>query len=137
MGKRRRPARGVCGPPHSGPCSGWKYRRSAVVELGRGNDWFTASKYSGPFAFDYPLEWRSYVGHYDGETAFVGSLRIAVRKGTLMMDGLVRLEPAGNGRFLVRDEAFGPDWIQFRSAVNGKAMQLTLSGAGLWRVMTG
>jgi hypothetical protein len=110
--------------------------KSAVVELGWGNDWFTNSKYAGPVAFDYPAEWRSYVGHYHNETATVGSLRIVLRKGTLMMDGVVPLEPAGNGRFWVRDEAFGPDWIQFLSPVNGKAMQLKLSGEDLWRVMT-
>ena len=94
------------------------------------------ARYAGPAAFNYPAEWQSYLGHFYNENAMLGSVRIVMRKGTLMMDGVVPLEPAGNGRFLVRDEAFGPDWMQFLSPVNGKAMQLKLSGEDLWRVMT-
>jgi CubicO group peptidase (beta-lactamase class C family) len=109
--------------------------KSAVVEAAWGSDWFTNSKYSGPREFGYPKEWNAYLGHYHNENPGVGSTRILLRKGTLMMDGVVPLQPAENGLFLLRDSEYSPEWILFADIVNGKAMRLKLSGEDMWRVM--
>ncbi len=111
--------------------------KSAVVEAGWGSDWFTNSKYKGPKTFESPKEWNSYVGHYRNESAWIGSLRILLRKGKLMIDGETPLEPGDGGVFYLRDEEHSPEWIRFANIVNGKAMHIKFSGEDLWRVMTG
>jgi D-alanyl-D-alanine carboxypeptidase len=110
-------------------------QKSAVVEVGWGNDWFTNGKYSGAKKFDYPKEWNAYLGHYRNENPWIGSVRITLRKNQLMMDGAVPLEPGEGGIFHLRDEEHSPEWIRFGEIVNGKAMRLKLSGEDLWRVM--
>jgi CubicO group peptidase (beta-lactamase class C family) len=110
--------------------------KSVVVEAGWGSEWFTNSKYTGPKTFAVPKEWSSYVGHYRNESAWIGSLRVVVRKGKLMIDGETPLEPGDGGIFYLRDEEHSPEWIRFADIVNGKAMHLKLSGEDLWRVMT-
>jgi CubicO group peptidase (beta-lactamase class C family) len=110
--------------------------KSAVVEAGWGGEWFTNAKYSGPRTFEHKPEFDQYVGHYRNESPWVGSMRIVVRKGKLMIDGVIPLEPAADGWFLLRDDDFSPERIQFGQLVNGKAMQLQFSGMDLWRVMT-
>jgi hypothetical protein len=109
--------------------------KSAVVEAAWGNDWYTNDKYSGPRQFDHPKEWDSYLGHYRNENPWIGSTHIVIRKGKLMMDGVVPLEAAGDGSFNLRDEDKSPEWVRFGEIVNGKAMRLKLSGEDLWRVM--
>jgi len=110
--------------------------KSAVVEVGWGNDWYTNSKYLGPKKFDYPKEWESYLGHYRNENPWIGSTRIILRKGKLMADGLVPLDAGEGGIFHLRDEPNSPEWIRFGSIVNGRAMRLKFSGEDMWRVMT-
>jgi CubicO group peptidase (beta-lactamase class C family) len=112
-----------------------KDAKSAVVEVGWGNDWFTNSKYSGAKKFEYPKEWNAYLGHYRNENPWIGSVRITLRKSQLMMDGVVPLEPGEGGIFHLRDEEHSPEWVRFGEIVNGKAMRLKLSGEDLWRVM--
>jgi beta-lactamase family protein len=109
--------------------------KSAVVEVAWGNDWFTNAKYTGPKKFDYPKEWNEYLGHYRNENPWIGSTRIILRKGKLMMDGAVPLEPGESGVFHLRDEEHSPEWIRFGESVNGKVMRIKLSGEDLWRVM--
>jgi len=109
--------------------------KSAVVEAAWGNDWYTNDKYSGPKQFSYPKEWDSYLGHYRNESPWIGSTHIVIRKGKLMMDGVVPLEAADDGSFYLRDEEKSPEWVRFGEIVNGKAMRLKLSGEDLWRVM--
>jgi CubicO group peptidase (beta-lactamase class C family) len=108
---------------------------SSVVEASSGSQWFTNSKYSGPKTFDYPKEWDKYVGHYRNESPWVGSSRIVLRKGKLMVDGLVTLEPGQDGVFILQDEENSPEWIRFDDIVNERAMHLKFSGEDLWRVM--
>lgn len=112
-----------------------KDAKSPVVEAAWGNDWYTSEKYSGPKQFDYPKGWNSYLGHYRNESPWIGSTHIVIRKGKLMMDGVVPLEPAQDGSFYLRDEQKSPEWVRFGEVVNGKAMRLKLSGEDLWRVM--
>jgi hypothetical protein len=77
--------------------------------------------------------WRSYVGHYRSEDPWIGSLRVVVLKGRLMLDGLTPLEIDGE-LFRLRDEPANTEWIRFGEVVNGKCMRLKYSGVDLWRV---
>ena len=111
--------------------------KSPIVEAGSGGDWFTNSKYAGAKTFEYPKEWEKYVGHYRNENPWVGSARIVLRKGKLLVDGVVPLEAGDNGRFILQDEENSPEWIRFGDIVNERSMRLKFSGEDLWRVMTG
>ena len=106
---------------------------SAVVELSWGGDWYRNEKYEGPERFDYPKEWDGYVGHYRNESPWIGSLRIVVSKGRLMMDGTTPLEADGD-LFRLRDDPKNTEWIRFGELVNGRCMRIRLSGSDLWRV---
>jgi CubicO group peptidase (beta-lactamase class C family) len=109
--------------------------QSGVVEAAWGGDWFPRAGYSGSTKFDYPPEWERYVGHYRNDSPWVGSRRVVLRKGRLMLDGVVPLEPGEDGLFRLRDRAHSPEWVRFGEIVNGVAMRLELSGEHLWRVM--
>jgi D-alanyl-D-alanine carboxypeptidase len=112
-----------------------KNPKSAVVEVGWGNDWFTNSKYSGATKFVRVKDCEAFLGHYRNENPWSGSVRITLRKGQLMIDGVVPLEPGEGGVFHLRDEEHSPEWISFGEIVNGKVMRLKFSGEDLWRVM--
>jgi hypothetical protein len=68
---------------------------SAVVEVSWGGDWYGNAKYQGPDKFEYPKAWDAFVGHYRNENPWVGSMRIVVNKGRLMVDGTIPLEADG------------------------------------------
>jgi CubicO group peptidase (beta-lactamase class C family) len=109
--------------------------KSAVVEVGHGNDWYINEKYAGPKAFNTPKEWNSFLGHYRSESAWNGSVHVVSRKGRLMLDGVVPLEQASSSSlYYLRDEPHSPEWISFHDVVNGKAMRVKLSGDDFWRV---
>ena len=86
--------------------------------------------------FEHNPDWNQYVGHYRNESPWIGSMRVVIRKGKLMVDGLAPLEPGPDGEFLMRDDENSPERIRFGQVVNGRAMQLQFSGIDLWRVMT-
>jgi CubicO group peptidase (beta-lactamase class C family) len=104
-----------------------------VVELSCGDSWYATDAYDGPRQFQVPEAWRSYVGHYRSEDPWIGSLRVVISKGRLMLDGLTPLEPDGD-LFRLRDEPSNTEWIRFGEIVNGKSMRLKYSGVDLWRV---
>jgi hypothetical protein len=108
--------------------------KGAVVEAGWGEDWFVASGYNGPRDFKVPAEWSRYLGHYRNEDPWIGSNRVVLRRGKLWLNGVVPLEPAGDGRFYLRDEPESPEWVAFSDFVNGSAMRMRLSGTDLARV---
>ena len=108
--------------------------KGPVVEAGWGEDWFVASGYNGPRDFKVPTEWSRYPGHYRNEDPWVGSNRVVLRRGKLWLNGVVPLEPAGDGRFYLRDEPASPEWVSFSDFVNGSAMRMRLSATDLARV---
>lgn len=105
---------------------------SPVVEIRWGGDWYRNARYEGPLQFSHPKAWENYVGHYRNENPWVGSLRIVLCKGKLMIDGTLPLEPDGD-LFRLRDSPRNTDWIRFGEIVNGRCMRLKLSGSDLWR----
>jgi CubicO group peptidase (beta-lactamase class C family) len=108
---------------------------SDVTEVSWGGDWYRNAQYAGPEHFDYPKAWDAYVGHYRNENPWIGSFRIVVNKGRLMMDASIPLEADGE-LFRLRDDPYNTEWIRFGEVVNGKCMHLRLSGSDLWRVTT-
>jgi hypothetical protein len=84
----------------------------AVVEVGWGGDWYRNERHSGPSRFEHPKDWDAYVGHYRNESPWIGSLRIVIRKGRLMIDGVTQLEPEGD-LFRLRDTPYNTEWIRF------------------------
>jgi CubicO group peptidase (beta-lactamase class C family) len=106
---------------------------SPVVELSWGGDWYRSDRYEGPERFDYPKAWDAYTGHYRNENPWIGSLRIFVLKGRLMLDGTIPLEADGE-LYRLRDNPYNTEWIRFGELVNGRCMRIRLSGSDLWRV---
>lgn len=98
-----------------------------------GDAWYATDAYDGPRQFQVPEAWRSYVGHYRSEDPWIGSLRVVILKGRLMLDGQTPLEPDGE-LLRLRDEPSNTEWIRFGEIVNGKSMRLKYSGVDLWRV---
>lgn len=111
---------------------GRKGEKGPVVEVSSGDAWYTAAAYDGPRQFQVPEAWRSYVGHYRSEDSWMGSLRVFILKGRLLIDG-TPLELDGD-LFRMRDEPSNTEWIRFGEIVNGKCMRLKYSGVDLWRV---
>lgn len=110
-------------------------RKSAdgpVVEVSSGDAWYVADAYDGPRQFQVPEAWRSYVGHYRNEDPWMGSVRVFILKGRLLVDG-TPLEIDGD-LFRLRNEPSNTEWIRFGEVINGKCMRLKYSGVDLWRV---
>ncbi|HKU16048.1 MAG TPA: serine hydrolase domain-containing protein [Steroidobacteraceae bacterium] len=103
-----------------------------VVEVSWGDAWYPGDAYAGPRQFQTPPAWHSYVGHYRSEDPWIGSLRVFILKGSLVLDG-TPLEVDGE-LFRLRDEPSNTEWIRFGEIVNGKCMRLKYSGVDLWRV---
>jgi len=112
-----------------------KNPKSPVVEVGWGGDWYAKSGYSGPRTFDYPKAWDSLVGHYRNENNWIGSIRIVLRKGQLLVDGLTALAPQTDGTFRTQSDEADTEWISFHDVVDGSAQRLKFSGEDLWRVL--
>ncbi len=111
---------------------GRKADNGPVVEVSCGDAWYASDRYDGPRQFNVPEAWRSYAGHYRSEDSWIGSLRVFILKGRLMLDG-TPLEADGE-LFRLRDEPANTEWIRFGEVVNGKCMRIKYSGVDLWRV---
>jgi CubicO group peptidase (beta-lactamase class C family) len=104
------------------------------VEACWGEEWFAAPGFAGSRNVDSPEPWARYTGHYRSEDPWIGSHRIALRRGKLWLDGVIPLEPAADGRFYLRDEPQSPEWVAFSDIVSTRAMRMCLSGYDLRRV---
>jgi hypothetical protein len=84
-----------------------------------------------------PSAWVAYPGHYRSEDPWSGSYHVILRAGRLWLDGVVPLEPVGDGRFWLRDEPTSPEWVGFDDLVGGRTMTMKLSGKPFERVTSG
>jgi CubicO group peptidase (beta-lactamase class C family) len=102
-----------------------------VVEAAHGNAWYANSSYTGPRSFPTEESLEPFTGHYRGESAWIGSMRVARRKGRLWIgsDALVPI-----GKALFRTGPDSPDTVEFIHVVEGKARMMKYAGADLWRV---
>lgn len=122
-------------PDFSGFLLGFVRDKERVTEAFHGSDWYAGQNYAGPSVFDSPKEWAGYVGHYANDSPWYGDTRIVLRKGKLYSDGVQPLVPRGDGKFGIGNTE-GPDWIEFGSIINGRAMRLSFSGILFRRTFT-
>jgi CubicO group peptidase (beta-lactamase class C family) len=106
-----------------------------VTEAFHGSNWYAGLNYVGPRVFDSPEEWAGYVGHYANDSPWYGETRIVLRKGKLYSDGVEPLIPLSDAKFGIGDTE-GPDWIEFGSIIDGRAMRLSFSGIIFRRAFT-
>jgi hypothetical protein len=105
-----------------------------VVELAHGSEWYTNAHYSGERSFPDTPDLQPCCGYYQDASAWSGSVRIVLRKGKLLADGVTPLQPIGNALFRMGEEPYIPDTAQFHYVVDGKAQLLKINGADLWRI---
>jgi CubicO group peptidase (beta-lactamase class C family) len=106
-----------------------------ITEAYYGADWYAGSNYTGPKTFETPREWAGYLGHYANDSPWYGDTRIVTRKGKLFSDGVQPLLPRADGKFSVGGPE-SPDWLEFQSIIDGRAMRLSLSGIIFRRTFT-
>jgi hypothetical protein len=99
----------------------------AVTEAGYGADWYAGTRYRGPRTFEYPKEWDAYVGRYRHESAWYGSSRVVLRRGTLWLDGEQPLQPLPDGSFSLGPPADSPERLRFTDILGGRARTMNLS----------
>ncbi len=58
-----------------------------VVEIAHGAAWYVNSSYTGPRSFPSEETLEPFTGHYRGESAWIGSVRVVRRKGQLWIGG--------------------------------------------------
>jgi CubicO group peptidase (beta-lactamase class C family) len=102
-----------------------------IVEVAHGNAWYANSNYTGPRSFASEESLEPFTGHYRGESAWMGSMRVARRKGQLWIGGDA-LVPIGKALFRTGPDS--PDTVEFIHVVEGKARMMKYAGADLWRV---
>ena len=105
-----------------------------IVEVRNGSEWYTNERYSGPKEFAQVAGHEAYIGHYRGESPWVGSIRVVACKGRLWLDGTSPLETLGNHLFRIGGEEGGSETVEFFHLADGKARLLKMAGGDLWRV---
>lgn len=114
---------------------GFGRENQQVTQAFHGANWYLGEKYTGSKTFETKKEWEGFVGHYNNDSPWYGDTRVVMRKGQLFVDGVQPLVPRGDGKFGIGDPE-GPDWVNFESIVDGRAMRLNFSGIVFRRVFT-
>ncbi len=95
-------------------------------------------------SIDAPREWEAYPGHYRSYNPWLAGFRIILRGDSLIMSFQIkvttierRLVPRGNGLFVIQgDQDPSPDWLQFDTVVDGRALRATVWGGDYYRTFT-
>jgi CubicO group peptidase (beta-lactamase class C family) len=114
---------------------GFVRENQQVTQAYHGANWYLGEKYTGPKTFETKKEWEGFAGHYYNDSAWYGDMRIVMRKGQLLIEGVQPLVPRADGKFGLGDPD-GPDWMSFDTIVDGRAMRLNFSGIIFRRVFT-
>jgi CubicO group peptidase (beta-lactamase class C family) len=114
---------------------GFVRENQQVTQAYYGANWYLGEKYTGPKTFETKKEWEGFAGHYYNDSAWYGDIRIVMRKGQLLIEGVQLLVPRADGKFGLGDPD-GPDWMAFETIVDGRAMRLNFSGIIFRRVFT-
>jgi hypothetical protein len=114
---------------------GFVRENQQVTQAYYGANWYLGEKYTGPKTFETKKEWEGFAGHYYNDSAWYGDIRIVMRKGQLLIEGVQPLVPRADGKFGLGDPD-GPDWMAFETIVDGRAMRLNFSGIIFRRVFT-
>jgi hypothetical protein len=109
-----------------------------VVEAFFGPHWYVNEGYQGPNAFDNPVEWDAYPGHYRSHNPWDTNFRVVLRKGKLILiypfgeeKTLVLL---GDGGFRVGENELSPERLRFDVIVDGQALRANFSCGEYYRV---
>ncbi len=122
------------GRAESSPQEAAAKKTSPVVELMHGTDWYANDNYAGPRSYPADPYLESFTGHYRADSAWFGSTRVVLRKGSLWLDGVTSLERLGESLFRIGDDPVNPDTVEFFYVVEGKAQLVKINGADLWRI---
>lgn len=114
---------------------GFVRENQQVTQAYHGANWYLGEKYTGPKTFETKKEWEGFAGHYNNDSPWYGDTRIVMRRGQLFIEGVQPLVPRGDGKFGIGDPE-APDWMNFESIVDGRAMRLNFSGIIFRRVFT-
>jgi CubicO group peptidase (beta-lactamase class C family) len=114
---------------------GFVRENKQVTQAFHGPDWYMGTNYKGPTSFETKKEWKAYAGHYFNDSAWYGDVRIVLRNGELLIEGVQPLVPRSDGKFGIGEPA-APDWMSFESIVDGRAMRMSYSGIPFRRTFT-
>ena len=109
-----------------------------VVEAFHGDAWFVNERWRGEERPAAPTEWNAFPGLYRRSNPWGPTLRVALRKGALVVEWnddleevIEQLVPLEDGSFHVGLEPWKPQWIRFEDVIDGRATRARLNG-GVW-----
>jgi hypothetical protein len=112
--------------------------QGVVVEAFLGDDWFVNDRWRGESPEPHPPAWEAYPGLYRRANAWTPTLRVALRKGRLVVEWnddleatVEELEPDLDGWFHAGPEPWAPRWMRFEDVVEGRATRVRYNG-GTW-----
>lgn len=114
---------------------GFVRENQQVTQAFHGPDWYPGPKYTGPRSFETKKELQGLAGHYSNDSPWYGDMRVVLRNGQLYIDGVQQLVPRSDGKYGFGDPE-GPDWINFESFVDGRAMRVSFSRIPYRRTFT-
>ncbi len=111
-----------------------------VVEAFHGDSWLRGERWAGPEPEPHPKEWESFTGLYRSNNPWSPTLRVLLRKGTLVLiwnDDIAPAEeplvPLEDGSFHVGLDEWTPTRVEFDQPMNGKAVRANFNGAYFYR----
>jgi len=111
-----------------------------VTEAGWGTERFVRDGFWEETPREHPAEWDAYPGHYRSHNPWFSNFRVMLYNGKLIyIDPMGDDEPlhqVGPGLFRIGDDPCSPEFIRFDVVVDGKAMQVILSGGAYSRTFT-
>ncbi len=114
--------------------------RGVVAELVHGDDWLTNDAWNGDEPPAHPAAWAAFPGLYRRANPWGATVRVALRKGRLVVEWnddveevFDELVPVEDGSFHVGADLWKPQWIRFDDVVDGRASRLTLNGGIYYR----
>jgi D-alanyl-D-alanine carboxypeptidase len=110
----------------------------AVVEAFHGDDWLVNERWRGDDPPAAPPAWGAFPGLYRRANPWSPTLRVALRKGALVVEWtddlaemIEELVPLDDGWFHVGLEPWKPQWLRFEEVIDGRATRVHLNG-GTW-----
>jgi CubicO group peptidase (beta-lactamase class C family) len=115
-------------------------KNGQVTEAGWGVERFVRDGFVEDVPHEHPTEWDAYPGHYRSHNPWLSNFRVVLYNGKLIYidpmgddEPLHQVEP---GLFRIGDDPRSPEYIRFDVVVDGKAMQVILSGGAYSRTFT-
>ncbi|MBE0697168.1 MAG: beta-lactamase family protein, partial [Anaerolineaceae bacterium] len=111
-----------------------------VCEVSYGPLWFTNGTYRGSKAFEYPVEWDGYCGHFRSHNPWATNFRVFVRKGKLILSKPSGEEelliPLDGSCFRIGEDEYIPEKIAFDQFIDGQALCAVYASCTYYRFFT-